>query len=272
MIFIGVDAAWGDVNETGVVALEHSGHVRDAGWAIGVDAAVAWISAHAEPDTLVFIDAPLVVTNPTGQRSARPTSASATGVGASQRTPPTQPADGSAGSHCSQRCGATASATTTASTAHRLRPRRERVLPVYDNRRLRALRLRRAAALQTQAEGHARGRVPGGQGGSMRRADPEGRGARAGRSATRPPVARVRPGSCWANRPRSATRHTSTERIFSTQPSAPGRHRSGTDTGSSDASARRGTGRGATGGDDHRTSAARAAHRLTTADAPHSEP
>lgn len=68
MIFIGVDAAWGEVNETGVVALEPSGHVRDAGWAIGVAAAAAWISDHAEPDTLVFIDAPLVVTNPTGQR------------------------------------------------------------------------------------------------------------------------------------------------------------------------------------------------------------
>lgn len=68
MIFIGVDAAWGDVNETGVVALEPSGHVRDAGWTIGVDAAAQWICDHAEPDTLVFIDAPLLVTNPTGQR------------------------------------------------------------------------------------------------------------------------------------------------------------------------------------------------------------
>jgi predicted RNase H-like nuclease len=68
VIFIGVDAAWGDVNETGIVALEPTGHVRDAGWAVGVDAAVAWICAHTEPDTLVFIDAPLVVTNPTGQR------------------------------------------------------------------------------------------------------------------------------------------------------------------------------------------------------------
>jgi predicted RNase H-like nuclease len=68
VIFIGVDAAWGEINETGVLVLEPSGHVRDAGWAIGVDAAVAWICARAEPDTLVFIDAPLVVTNPTGQR------------------------------------------------------------------------------------------------------------------------------------------------------------------------------------------------------------
>jgi hypothetical protein len=68
MIFIGVDAAWGDADETGVVALEPSGQVRDAGWAIGADAAAAWIRDHVEPGTLVFIDAPLVVTNPTGQR------------------------------------------------------------------------------------------------------------------------------------------------------------------------------------------------------------
>jgi predicted RNase H-like nuclease len=68
MIFIGVDAAWGDANETGLVALESSGRVRDASWATGVAAAAAWICDHAEPDTLVFIDAPLVVTNPTGQR------------------------------------------------------------------------------------------------------------------------------------------------------------------------------------------------------------
>jgi predicted RNase H-like nuclease len=68
VIFIGVDAAWGDANETGVVALEPSGHVPCAGWAIGVDAAAAWICDHAESDTLVFIDAPLVVTNPAGQR------------------------------------------------------------------------------------------------------------------------------------------------------------------------------------------------------------
>ena len=68
MIFIGVDAAWGDVNETGVVALEPSGVVRDAGWAVGVAATAAWIRERTEPETLVFVDAPLVVANPSGQR------------------------------------------------------------------------------------------------------------------------------------------------------------------------------------------------------------
>jgi predicted RNase H-like nuclease len=68
VIFIGVDAAWGDVNETGLVALERSDRIRDAGWAVGVAATVEWICERSEADTLVFIDAPLVVTNPGGQR------------------------------------------------------------------------------------------------------------------------------------------------------------------------------------------------------------
>lgn len=68
MIFVGVDAAWGNVNETGLVCLETTGDVRDAGWAIGLQPVVDWIVEHAEPDTLVFIDAPLIVTNATGQR------------------------------------------------------------------------------------------------------------------------------------------------------------------------------------------------------------
>lgn len=68
MIFIGVDAAWGDVNETGVVALDPSGRVQDAGWTNGVTSTVLWVCEHAEDDTVVFIDAPLLVTNPMGQR------------------------------------------------------------------------------------------------------------------------------------------------------------------------------------------------------------
>jgi predicted RNase H-like nuclease len=69
VIFLGVDAAWGDINETGVAALDPTGVIVDAGWATGVNHTVAWISDHVEADTLVFIDAPLMVTNKTGQRS-----------------------------------------------------------------------------------------------------------------------------------------------------------------------------------------------------------
>jgi predicted RNase H-like nuclease len=69
VIFIGVDAAWGDVNETGLVCLDRTGRIRDAGWAVGLHPTVDWIVERAEePDTLVFIDAPLIVTNPSGQR------------------------------------------------------------------------------------------------------------------------------------------------------------------------------------------------------------
>lgn len=50
------------------VALEPSGRVRDSGWAVGAADSAAWICGRAEDDTLVFIDAPLVVTNATGQR------------------------------------------------------------------------------------------------------------------------------------------------------------------------------------------------------------
>lgn len=68
MIFIGVDLAWGDVNETGLVALEPSGVVRAAGWAVGTAATASWTCEQAEADTLAFIDAPLVVRNLSGQR------------------------------------------------------------------------------------------------------------------------------------------------------------------------------------------------------------
>ncbi len=69
MIFLGVDAAWGNVNETGVLALDVNGTILDAGWTIGVNRTLAWINAHAETDTVVFIDAPLLVTNELGQRA-----------------------------------------------------------------------------------------------------------------------------------------------------------------------------------------------------------
>jgi predicted RNase H-like nuclease len=68
VIFLGVDAAWGDINETGVVALDPTGAVLDAGWATGLSHTVGWISDHTEADTLIFIDAPLIVTNKSGQR------------------------------------------------------------------------------------------------------------------------------------------------------------------------------------------------------------
>jgi predicted RNase H-like nuclease len=74
MRVLGIDLAWatdkksGLPNETGVVAVEQDGTVVTAGWTRGLDETVDWINAHAAHDTLAMIDAPLVVTNESGQR------------------------------------------------------------------------------------------------------------------------------------------------------------------------------------------------------------
>lgn len=68
MRFVGVDLAWGNVNETGVVACDETGVVVSAGWTIGVQDAVRWIESVAGQDTIAFVDAPLVVLNEGGQR------------------------------------------------------------------------------------------------------------------------------------------------------------------------------------------------------------
>jgi predicted RNase H-like nuclease len=68
--FAGVDLAWKDgvgANETGLALLDPDGTVADAGWARGVDAVAGWLDA-IDGDVLAFVDAPLIVTNPSGQR------------------------------------------------------------------------------------------------------------------------------------------------------------------------------------------------------------
>lgn len=74
MRVLGVDLAWGEgdatraANETGVAALDGHGNVLDAGWTIGCAATADWIEGWAGDDTLLFVDAPLIVDNATGQR------------------------------------------------------------------------------------------------------------------------------------------------------------------------------------------------------------
>lgn len=68
MRFVGVDLAWGAVNETGVIALDPDGSLAAADWTLGVEATARWIEEHAQPGTVVLIDAPLLVLNDTGQR------------------------------------------------------------------------------------------------------------------------------------------------------------------------------------------------------------
>jgi predicted RNase H-like nuclease len=71
-----MDLAWGEGSETrpanrsGVVALEPDGRISSAGWTIGLEEAVEWIEANAVANTLLFVDAPLVIDNAEGQRLA----------------------------------------------------------------------------------------------------------------------------------------------------------------------------------------------------------
>ena len=66
--YVGIDLAWKKTNESGVVMLDPAGNVTCAGWTVGVDSTVAWLDKHAPVDALLFVDAPLVVNNKTGQR------------------------------------------------------------------------------------------------------------------------------------------------------------------------------------------------------------
>jgi predicted RNase H-like nuclease len=73
--FLGIDLAWregnGDplANETGVALIDGDGRIRDAGWTRGVEQTISWADiAAGDGDAVMFADAPLVVSNETGQR------------------------------------------------------------------------------------------------------------------------------------------------------------------------------------------------------------
>lgn len=74
MRVIGIDLAWREgstireANESGVVAVDPAGEIVDAGWTRGLDETVAWLSDRATGETLLTVDAPLVVENEVGQR------------------------------------------------------------------------------------------------------------------------------------------------------------------------------------------------------------
>ena len=70
MYFVGVDLAWGVRNPTGVAVVDARGRLVQVG-AFRDDADVlAAVRPYVQDDCLVAFDAPLVVTNPTGQRPA----------------------------------------------------------------------------------------------------------------------------------------------------------------------------------------------------------
>ena len=71
---MGIDLAWGQgsankkAKESGVVILDTKGDILQAGWTVGITETIKWIENHAHRDTLLFVDAPLVVNNESGQR------------------------------------------------------------------------------------------------------------------------------------------------------------------------------------------------------------
>ncbi|WP_370619066.1 DUF429 domain-containing protein [Mumia qirimensis] len=70
MYFVGVDLAWGERKPTGLAVLDPAGQLVHVSAARTDDEIVAALEPYVEGDCLVAIDAPLIVTNPTGNRPA----------------------------------------------------------------------------------------------------------------------------------------------------------------------------------------------------------
>lgn len=68
MYFVGLDLAWGERKPTGVAVVDDDGRLVYVGVAQDDASVRAAIGPYVEDDCLVAFDAPLVVTNPTGQR------------------------------------------------------------------------------------------------------------------------------------------------------------------------------------------------------------
>ncbi len=70
MYFVGVDLAWGGRSPTGVAVIDAAGQLIHVTAVRDDDEVLAALSPYVEGDCVVAFDAPLVVTNPTGQRPA----------------------------------------------------------------------------------------------------------------------------------------------------------------------------------------------------------
>ena len=68
MQYIGVDLAWGERGPTGVAVIDDTGRLRLLAKATTDDEIVALLDPHVHGRCLVAIDAPLIVTNPSGNR------------------------------------------------------------------------------------------------------------------------------------------------------------------------------------------------------------
>ena len=70
MYFVGVDLAWGERKPTGVAVLDADGQLVHVSAALTDDEVVAALEPYVAGECLVAIDAPLIVTNATGNRPA----------------------------------------------------------------------------------------------------------------------------------------------------------------------------------------------------------
>ncbi|SOJ57368.1 hypothetical protein MSIMFB_04847 [Mycobacterium simulans] len=70
MYFVGVDLAWAGRNPTGIAVVDANGSLVQIGAARDDADVLAALRPYVQGDCLVGFDAPLVVTNPTGQRPA----------------------------------------------------------------------------------------------------------------------------------------------------------------------------------------------------------
>lgn len=70
MYFVGLDLAWGERNRTGVAAVDTAGRLLHIGAAHDDASILAAVAPFTGGPCLVAIDAPLIVTNPTGHRPA----------------------------------------------------------------------------------------------------------------------------------------------------------------------------------------------------------
>ena len=68
MYFVGVDLAWGEINQSGIAVIDADGRLLQVG-AARDDATIGdAVAPYVSGDCLVAIDAPLIVRNPTGYR------------------------------------------------------------------------------------------------------------------------------------------------------------------------------------------------------------
>jgi predicted RNase H-like nuclease len=70
MHFVGLDLAWGEKKQTGVAAIDAGGRLLHVGIALDDASIIDAVAPFTGEDCLVGIDAPLIVSNPTGYRPA----------------------------------------------------------------------------------------------------------------------------------------------------------------------------------------------------------